>query len=286
LVELLVVITIIGMLISLLMPAVQAARESGRRAVCMNNERQLGLATLNYEGVYGYYPGWKNKYVASGNRAVTWLVVLFPYLERNDLAREWELWGTNDGAAKTLDNIRRHLALLVCPSDPPENVSNNSHYLAYVANRLVFDSNPYKNADAGDYDLQATPNANERGLSADYISMNDGTHTTLMYSENLLSKNKNNRRWGMVDDGGSTLSDNVHAITFQSVGNNDQMDNWVSSNHGGGVIAAFCDAHVQFLRQDIDFQVWRQICSPISPGNEASPWRLGGDTLLSDKMFN
>src|SRR5947209_16987562 len=56
LIELLVVIAIIAALIALLLPAVQAAREAARRAHCVNNLKQMGLATLNYEGTIGSFP--------------------------------------------------------------------------------------------------------------------------------------------------------------------------------------------------------------------------------------
>ena len=56
LVELLVVIAIIAMLVSLLLPAVQAAREAARRTQCINKMRQLGIATANYESTAGYFP--------------------------------------------------------------------------------------------------------------------------------------------------------------------------------------------------------------------------------------
>ena len=56
LIELLVVIAIIAVLIALLLPAVQAAREAARRAQCVNNLKQIGLATLNFESTYTYLP--------------------------------------------------------------------------------------------------------------------------------------------------------------------------------------------------------------------------------------
>ena len=60
LVELLVVITIIGMLMALLLPAVQAAREAGRRATCMNNQKNISLALMTYEGSRKAFPGLLN----------------------------------------------------------------------------------------------------------------------------------------------------------------------------------------------------------------------------------
>jgi prepilin-type N-terminal cleavage/methylation domain-containing protein len=66
LVELLVVISIIGMLIGLLLPAVQQAREAGRRNTCLNNMKQLSFAVTNFSSAKGSYPGYVEPLVVSG----------------------------------------------------------------------------------------------------------------------------------------------------------------------------------------------------------------------------
>src|SRR5215212_6254970 len=76
LVELLVVIAIIGILVALLLPAIQAAREAGRRATCQNTIRQWGIAMLNYESA--------KKKLPEGNRSNprrVWVVFTWPYVE-------------------------------------------------------------------------------------------------------------------------------------------------------------------------------------------------------------
>jgi prepilin-type N-terminal cleavage/methylation domain-containing protein len=93
LLELLVVISIIGMLMALLLPAVQTARESARRIDCANHLRQVGLALLQHETVYGRFPsgGWGGMWVADPDRGSGrdqpggWAYGILPYLERNDL---------------------------------------------------------------------------------------------------------------------------------------------------------------------------------------------------------
>ena len=87
LVELLVVITIIGMLVALLLPAVQNARETGRRNTCSNNIRNCGLALNMVENTTKAYPGFVNN--MHGKRA-SWCVMILPYLEHNNLYRIWQ----------------------------------------------------------------------------------------------------------------------------------------------------------------------------------------------------
>lgn len=97
LVELLVVIAIIGILVALLLPAVQSAREAARRAGCMNNLHQLGVASLNYESAQGTYP--------YGRRfdnwdAYTWTQAILPQLEEQAI---YDLYWTMTGTTKDTD---------------------------------------------------------------------------------------------------------------------------------------------------------------------------------------
>lgn len=143
LVELLVVITIIGMLVALLIPAVQSARESGRRAVCTNNQHQLSLAVLNFVSSHRKFPGYVTflgrfderdqfKPISDANGTlmdVSWVALMLPYLERRDLAKRWE-----DGSTAWIMKPRVFLETLVCPSDPPEQISAGATPLAYAVN--------------------------------------------------------------------------------------------------------------------------------------------------------
>jgi prepilin-type N-terminal cleavage/methylation domain-containing protein/prepilin-type processing-associated H-X9-DG protein len=122
LVELLVVIAIIGILVALLLPAIQAAREAARRGQCVNNLRQVGIACLNYENAQKTLPpgsGYMH-FEAKG----TWVLKILPYIEEQSVKDRWDFdetadVGDNDGDGKSNLDLAATTILngLICPTD-------------------------------------------------------------------------------------------------------------------------------------------------------------------------
>jgi prepilin-type processing-associated H-X9-DG protein len=140
-VELLVVIAIIGILMGLLIPAVQSAREAARRAQCINNQKQIGLAIHQYEMTKHHLPGYVN---LVSSTQVSWAAVLFPFIGRNDL---WEgttgLTGWRTGSSATnvpaTQQTSGRINEFVCPDDY-EAVAVQP-LLTYVVNIGLYDAN-------------------------------------------------------------------------------------------------------------------------------------------------
>ena len=115
LVELLVVIAIIGILVSLLLPAVQQAREAARRMACHNNLKQLGLAIHNYHDTNGCMPSSTTSYLSATTRFCGSNVALLPFLEQGPLYQQYDMniaW--NSGS--NVDILTQMPGLFVCPS--------------------------------------------------------------------------------------------------------------------------------------------------------------------------
>src|SRR5262245_31198214 len=149
LVELLVVIAIIGVLVALLLPAVQSARESARRSQCNNNLKQVTLGMLNYaDGFKQTFP--VGEYSCCWG---TWLVALLPFVEQQSLFDQYKYFGsiqnaagdnfaqvdanTRYGGSMNLAVTRTEIKAYLCPSDPKTNTVNLRNRVTlhnYVAN--------------------------------------------------------------------------------------------------------------------------------------------------------
>jgi prepilin-type N-terminal cleavage/methylation domain-containing protein/prepilin-type processing-associated H-X9-DG protein len=130
LVELLVVIAIIGVLVALLLPAVQAAREAARRSQCTNNMKQVALGLLNYESAKGALPGGssyeeRNIAIADRKNWQRWVVSVLPYMEQATIHQQISLKDPFDIRDSSTAGVVRNnklaattiISSLICPSD-------------------------------------------------------------------------------------------------------------------------------------------------------------------------
>ena len=215
LVELLVVITIIGILIALLMPAVQTAREAARRTQCINHLKQLSLACLNYEAAFGYLPpamqfdSGENP-TRSDNYRANWVILILPYLEQQNLA---DAFNHNNYISHAVNRTARGTMLetMICPTDTGHeefcNQENGNwargNYAANVGlvrlNHLFARSNDWKHPQRGGV-MGCNASRSMGGIR-------DGTSNTLMLAEVRVGLHPIDRRgtWAMGTAGASAL---------------------------------------------------------------------------------
>lgn len=224
LVELLVVIAIMGVLISLLLPAVQAARESARRVQCVNHLKQLSLAALNYESTYGHLPPsalldslekinslTETLYPVVDQRVgkqFSWAVLLLPFFEQQNLYDEFDL--SRMVFEQELEPQARTISALLCPSDPAtssyfvdENLTEGKqfakgNYAAYVS--------PYH------IDMQLVYPGALIVTGQPLSQIEDGTSNTIIFSEvRTLDLPQDERgAWALPWAGASILSFDMH----------------------------------------------------------------------------
>jgi len=118
LVELLTVIAIIGVLLSLLLPAIQSAREAARRANCRNNLRQVALALTHYYDANKQFPPGKfltKKDIGVNGKAWSWLAEVLPFIEEAPLHKQGRVGRVTLAESGILD---RQISVYLCPSDP------------------------------------------------------------------------------------------------------------------------------------------------------------------------
>ncbi len=306
LVELLVVIAIIGILIALLLPAVQAAREAARRTQCTNNLKQVGLAMHNHHSARGKLPFGEGK----GNKADpittrrgccwgTWQTVLLQYLEQDALFDGYvnlngsDLTGPRYGASPNVQNVTsRRINNLTCPSDE---VNFGAIAATVAGQRYPITSHNYvvNYGNTNNYSVDITTPVSLRfggapfGWAEEFVAsfadILDGTSNTLMVSETCQGKLTDLRGFSWWAPGAQftsvfppnstspdILTQNCTTRPRENLPCTANGGLWniqaARSRHPGGVNAALCDGSVRFVQQNISISVWRALST--SKGGE------------------
>jgi prepilin-type N-terminal cleavage/methylation domain-containing protein/prepilin-type processing-associated H-X9-DG protein len=234
LIEVLVVITIIGMLVALLLPAVNGARAAGQKTTCMNNLRNYGQATLAYVSKKDLFPGYRELLTRQDGTkvVVSWQIALLPELDRQDLYQALQ-----SGLAGTTNQPLPYLELAVCPSDSSI-AGKSSPATSYVANTGRSETimnipqmpMPMACVDAMPPEAPHTSNVGANGLFFDHAApgisgsnvkvsltdVKDGASTTLMLSENVDVYNYNDSPVAVISttNPGQVMSSLASALAY------------------------------------------------------------------------
>lgn len=300
LVELLVVIAIIGVLVALLLPAVQAAREAARRMDCTNKLKQWTLATHNFVDTNGgFLPlGGMNSggVVESGQpfERITWHVLLWPYIEQNSLYSQYRI-NEPFHSTNNIATLRVHTPLYSCPSDQVRvTQAQTDTYWRVMGNYVGNFGNTHLHQNASD---QAIYSGSPFSIRHNFqmSSIIDGTSNTVAFSEILIASPGalNDTRGDILNDDGSpgfmsittpnsSSPDQCRACKPESttpgtaayrrmpctaVGANTEVRIAARSNHPNGVVVGMMDGSVRFVTSNIAHNVW--VAAMSSKGGES-----------------
>ena len=283
-VELLVVVAIVGLLVSLLLPAVQAVRESARRTACGNNLRNVGLALLNYHTAHQGFPRHRFRLpqdVGSDSESWSWLARLLPFLEESALFEQGRVGRTSLQASGIID---QPLTILLCPSDgtTSENVRTGaghfekellaisnykavcgSNWGADVTQRLDNVGSRWRNRGFnGSYDGQAMGDGimwrDDWRARMRLEAIKDGTSKTLMIGEDIPEHNLWNS-WAYTTHAFGTCAIPPNAMPVSPLWWPESMS--FRSDHPGGVNFALADGSVTWVSDDIELNIYRELAS-------------------------
>ncbi|HVX14140.1 MAG TPA: DUF1559 domain-containing protein [Pirellulales bacterium] len=261
LIELLVVIAIIGILVALLVPAVQAARESARRSQCIDNLRQIGIALHAYHDTFRTFPsgGWiKSTDPTTANMNIGWSAVILPWLEQEPLFRQLNFNVPYNAAANSQPGYTV-LPIYICPSEPRTTFWN----------RAPGDNYDFADADYGGMygpralSFPSDVNNPPRGVMIfnqpiSLAQVRDGASQTLQVGE---APEAINAMW----ISGHNIFDQCCPINARPA---TEFGEELTSQHPNGVNTLFADGSGHFLLETINNVVLSALCT-----------RSGGETM-------
>ena len=279
LIELLVVIAIIGVLLGILVPAVQSARESGRRIACGNNLRQIGLGLLHYEQTWKIFPTSITRNL-TGRKS--WTIAVLPFWEQTALSKqyynnlEWP-----DPANQPV--VSQRLALLECPSSIDDRMDNSAVPMKDVTTYLtaVGDYAPVEGVDARLIAQKLVDFASYGVMTRDWggaprlVQIRDGLTNTVLVGEcvarpklyvvgrvdssrNVAGAGWGDHRTGFTLHGADPVSGSVLNLPFSCAVNCTNEDE-AYSFHPGTAGFVFADGSTHFLASSIDIRVMARL---------------------------
>jgi prepilin-type N-terminal cleavage/methylation domain-containing protein/prepilin-type processing-associated H-X9-DG protein len=285
LVELLVVIAIIGVLVAILLPAVQAAREASRRTQCRNNLHQIGIALHNYHDTYLMFPpGWigvtSYQPDVNGVGGLAWSSLILPQLEQVAASIQSKGGGKLPALDFKLpitdpaDAIVQPLILPIyrCPSDtgpgtvsvalnPPQ--TNPNLPMTFATSNYIgsFGSTDYHTCSSNAVGVDCPGNGvfflNSRTTIGD---VRDGTTYTMMAGErrgNITATPQILGMWLGAPPGGVESIGRVLGASDQPPNDPTEHFQAYSSMHSKGINILLCDGSVQFVSDNVDLKLWQ-----------------------------
>lgn len=237
LVELLVTISIIGILMGLLLPAVQAARESARRTQCSNNLHQIGIALQNYHTARRTLPPgclqWRPPGGSTALKQFAWSALILPYLEQTELYESINFNVAYDAPANSLPGSTQ-LSVYRCPSAtlPAPGGLGKTDYAGLYGQRLT----TFTNTNNGVFIYN-------RALRFEEIR--DGLSQTACVAEDTLGPECEWINGRNTFEQSGSINDSTASL----------IDNEIRSEHSGGAMVLFTDGHVSFLLNGLDKRV-------------------------------
>ena len=295
LVELLVVLAILGIMVALLLPAVQAARESSRRATCSNHQKQVGLAILSYEAAHGDFPAGRIGCDDSGDSTnisvcppglpaekktgASGFISILPQLDQQPLyeqlnVEEGGLWNRNVddlqwyGDLGKCKGVKERVEVLVCPSDDSGPISDVYAPVLAATSSYAFAQGSY----GPDVSPVATKYEND-GMFLYVIrrqakQVTDGLSHTMLLGEVVLADTwESSNTWSYALANADCLRTTTNLLnTRPGAGITIERQNGAfGSQHPDGALFCFGDGHIDFVTDDVDGDIYREM-STIAGG--------------------